>query len=94
MQATGFSPEKHPQGGAEVYPGTSPLGVQGNLASEQEGHFDEEGRYVLTIPYSNDTELVMDVMRYGAGVEVLSPNVLRQKAGDSIRQALLQYENK
>ena len=47
--------------------------------SEQEGHFDGEGRYVLTIPYSNDTELVMDIMRYGPGVEVLSPNVLRNK---------------
>ena len=59
--------------------------------SEQESYFDEEGRYVLTIPYSNDTELVMDIMRYGAGVEVLSPDVLRKKIIKCIEHALAQY---
>jgi len=59
--------------------------------SEQESYFDEEGRYVLTIPYSNDTELVMDIMRYGAGVEVLSPDSLRKKIIKCIEHALAQY---
>ncbi len=59
--------------------------------SEQESYFDEEGRYVLTIPYSNDTELVMDIMRYGIGVEVLSPSGLREKVKVSHERAAGQY---
>ena len=42
---------------------------------EQESRFDEEGRYVLTIPYSNDIELILDIMRYGPDVEVISPAI-------------------
>ena len=60
--------------------------------SEQEGHFDEEGRYVLTIPYSNDTELAMDVMRYGPDVEVLSPQSLRGKIRTCFEESLNRYE--
>ena len=59
--------------------------------SEQEGHFDKEGKYVLTIPYSSDTELVMDVMRYGADVEVLSPGSLRRRLKQSLWKAAQQY---
>ncbi len=59
--------------------------------SEQESYFDEEGRYVLTIPYSNDTELMMDIMRYGAGMEVLSPSGLREKVKVSHERAAGQY---
>jgi predicted DNA-binding transcriptional regulator YafY len=62
--------------------------------SEQESYFDEDGRYVLTIPYSNDTELVMDIMRYGAGVEVLSPRILREKIIRFFEQALNHYTDK
>ena len=47
--------------------------------SEQEGRFDEAGRYLLTVPYSGDTELVMDILRHGPEVEVLEPGELREK---------------
>ncbi len=46
---------------------------------EQESRFDKQGHYVLTVPYSDDTELVMDVLRYGSDVEVLRPKDLRKK---------------
>jgi len=59
--------------------------------SEQKSHFDKKGRYVLTIPYSNDTELVMDIMRYGDGVEVVSPASLRKKVKESLERAAGQY---
>jgi predicted DNA-binding transcriptional regulator YafY len=30
------------------------------------------------VPYSNPTELIMDILRHGAGVEVLGPPALRE----------------
>jgi predicted DNA-binding transcriptional regulator YafY len=53
----------------------------------QESHFDEAGRYILTVPYSNDTELIMDVLRYGPDVEVLKPAGLRDKLRERLRLA-------
>lgn len=50
-----------------------------------------DGHLELHIPYNNPTELIMDVCRYGAGVEVLSPHVLRQQVEGALRQALTQY---
>jgi len=58
---------------------------------EQESRFDEEGHYVLIIPYSNDTELVLDIMRYGPDVEVISPASLRKKVKDNLERAAAQY---
>ncbi|MEA3413052.1 MAG: WYL domain-containing protein [Pseudomonadota bacterium] len=59
--------------------------------TSQEGHFDDEGRYVLTLPYSKDTELIMDVLRYGADVEVLRPAALREKVRIRLRLAQAVY---
>ncbi len=44
---------------------------------EQDSEYDEAGYYILRVPYSQDTELVMDILRYGAEVEVLEPPRLR-----------------
>ena len=49
---------------------------------DQQGHFDENGRWVLQIPFSSARELVMDVLRYGTDVEVLAPQFLRQLVAD------------
>ena len=38
-----------------------------------------DGSYVLEVPYSNDQELVMDLLRHSPEVEVLDPPELRQK---------------
>ncbi len=35
---------------------------------EQQGAFDAEGYYVLSVPYADATELVMDVLRHGTAV--------------------------
>jgi len=45
---------------------------------EQAGAFDESGHYVLELPYSKPRELVMDILRHGAEVEVLAPIELRE----------------
>lgn len=38
-----------------------------------------DGSYILEVPYSNDQELLMDLMRHSPEVEVLGPPELRQK---------------
>jgi len=44
---------------------------------EQLGQFLTDGQYELRIPYRDHRELLMDVMKYGAGVEVVGPPELR-----------------
>ena len=46
---------------------------------DQKGSFDAERRYILELPYRDDRELVLDILRHGAEVEVLSPAALRHK---------------
>ena len=38
-----------------------------------------DGSYVLEVPYSNDQELVMDLLRHSPEVEVLAPPALRER---------------
>jgi predicted DNA-binding transcriptional regulator YafY len=50
-----------------------------NWHPEQQSHYDENGFYILRVPYSQDTELIMDVLKFGAEVEVLEPTQLRER---------------
>ena len=55
---------------------------------QQAGQFLIDGRYELRIPYRNEGELVMDVMRHGPEVEVVSPAGLRDKIATQMKAAL------
>ena len=46
--------------------------------SRQKARWEKDGAYVLEVPYSAQGELVMDVLRFGPDVEVLSPPSLRE----------------
>ncbi len=46
---------------------------------EQKGTFDSKGRYILELPFRDDRELVMDIMRHGPDVEIIEPFALREK---------------
>jgi predicted DNA-binding transcriptional regulator YafY len=59
--------------------------------AEQRSHYDEEGRYILEVPYSDDIELLMDILKYGPQVEVLAPADLCTKVADRLREAAEQY---
>ena len=59
---------------------------------QQEGRWLEDGSYELSIPYRESRELVMDVMRHGADVEVVSPTQLRQQVGQEVRRAAGRYQ--
>ena len=45
---------------------------------KQKVRWEKDGRYVLEVPFSSEKELVMDVLRHGADVEVLEPASLRE----------------
>ena len=51
---------------------------------EQRGRLEPDGAYVLEIPFADPRELVMDVLKYGAEVEVLGPPALVQAVNDEI----------
>jgi predicted DNA-binding transcriptional regulator YafY len=50
-----------------------------------------DGSYELRIPYRESRELVMDVMRHGASVEVIAPPELRREVADELRRAASRY---
>ena len=51
---------------------------------DQTGEYDAAGFYILRVPYSQDPELVMDILKYGAEVEVLEPAALRARVGQRV----------
>lgn len=58
---------------------------------QQEGNRLEDGSYELSIPYRDARELVMDIMRHGAGVEVIAPEQLRNEIREQLRLAAERY---
>lgn len=61
--------------------------------SKQVGQLLEDGSYELKVPYSNDPELLMDILKYGADCEVIGPAELRERVARSIREAAGRYED-
>jgi predicted DNA-binding transcriptional regulator YafY len=59
---------------------------------KQRARVEKDGTYVLEIPYSDDRELVMEILKYGPDVEVLAPAVLRKRVVASLKQATQRYE--
>ncbi|MBL4623144.1 MAG: YafY family transcriptional regulator [Immundisolibacteraceae bacterium] len=53
---------------------------------EQQGEWLADGRYRLTIPYGDPRELIMDILKQGAGAEVISPLELRQRLLAEVNQ--------
>lgn len=58
---------------------------------DQQGKFLRDGRYALSVPYTDPRELVMDLLRHGADVEVLAPPALRQAVVERLDAARAQY---
>lgn len=57
----------------------------------QQGQFLLDGSYELRIPYANETELVMDILKHGAAVEVIAPEALRQIIRQNLQKAQENY---
>ena len=59
---------------------------------DQKGHFLDDGRYELHVPYSSDPELIMDILKHGADCTVVSPPELRQRVIDEIQRMARGYD--
>ena len=60
--------------------------------SQQNGKFESDGSYLLEIPYSDDRELLMDILRHGSEVEVIAPEKLRERIRRELDQVLKFYK--
>jgi predicted DNA-binding transcriptional regulator YafY len=45
----------------------------------QKGRVLDDGRYELQVPYTDDRELLMDILKFGADCEVVAPASLKQR---------------
>lgn len=59
----------------------------------QQGRWLDDGRYELRLPYVDDTELVMDVLRQGEQVQVLAPPELVQAVRRRLAAAAALYRD-
>ncbi len=60
---------------------------------KQRASFEPDGSYVLEFPYSDDRELIGDILRHGPEVEVLAPKELRARCRDRLEAARRLYAN-
>jgi predicted DNA-binding transcriptional regulator YafY len=58
---------------------------------QQKGKFESDGSYLLEIPYSDDRELLMDILRHGSEVEVIAPEKLRIRIHQELKSTLEIY---
>jgi predicted DNA-binding transcriptional regulator YafY len=58
---------------------------------EQRGRWLDDGSYELEVPYSNETEIVMDILRQGEQVKVSSPASLAKAVTERLAGASAQY---
>ncbi len=52
---------------------------------------EPDGSYLLKVPYSDDRELLGDILRFGADVQVLEPKELRAKVQKTLLEAVGKY---
>lgn len=53
---------------------------------KQQGHFEPDGSYRLKVPFSNPTELIMDILRHVPAVKVISPPELREQVRTMLKR--------
>jgi predicted DNA-binding transcriptional regulator YafY len=59
--------------------------------AEQKARELTDGSYVLEIPYSDERELVGDILRFGSDVQVISPNSLRNQVLTELEKSVSEY---
>lgn len=58
---------------------------------KQKGEWHND-KYILTLPYNNPTELIMDILKYGAAVEIIEPENLKQAVVKEINKMAKIYQ--
>ncbi len=73
----------------------SPLAARWVAASrwhkQQRAAFESDGSYVLEVPYADDRELVMEILKHGPEAEVLAPPALRKRVAGELEKAAGRY---
>jgi len=59
--------------------------------SKQRGRFETDGGYILEVPFGDDRELVMDILKYGPECRVEEPKDLAAKVADLARKTVSLY---
>ena len=59
---------------------------------KQRARWGKDGSYVLDVPYSSEAELLMDILKFGADVEVTSPSALRESVRNRTTATTRLYE--
>ncbi len=60
---------------------------------EQRGAWQADGRFDLEVPFGQDRELRMEILRYGSDVEVLAPDFLRVGVAEALQAAADRYRD-
>ena len=58
---------------------------------DQRTSVEKDGAYLLELPYAAAPELVMEILKFGADVEVLAPVSLRERVAQTLAQAASRY---
>lgn len=59
---------------------------------KQRSRMEADGSYVLEIPYAHERELVMEILKFGADVEVVAPESLRRRVAEELQRAARRYD--
>lgn len=59
--------------------------------SQQQSQWLDDGRYQLSIPFNRHEELLMDILKWGAEVEVIEPVFLRDLLRQTAEKLLAKY---
>ncbi|MGZ4994706.1 MAG: WYL domain-containing protein, partial [Methylobacter sp.] len=59
--------------------------------SEQQTRWLDDGRFELKIPFNNHSELLMDILKHGADVEVQAPDFLVEAVVEQIEAMRKMY---
>ncbi len=71
----------------------SPWVIKEQWHSNQKMSTLKDGSLFLEIPYNQDVELIMDILRYGENITVLSPQSLKDKIQKTIAKMQQNYQH-
>ena len=86
-----FSGPAHNQAVLRFEPAAARFVAAERWHAKQEQQIEPSGHLILTVPYADEQELIMDITRYGPDVEVMAPNQLKQKVKRRLAEALAKY---
>ena len=58
---------------------------------KQQARLNEDGSFELKLPYADDRELIMDILKYGGDCQVIEPRELQERVVAEFKRGLAQY---